>query len=79
MDIVGKCGCLTDTEVNSKVVDQMPNTFHTRGKFNQHMYTIDIYQHMKAILGRVLLDINEAKEEILIMLDELQLFLKIVD
>ena len=31
---------------------------------------------MKALLGKLLLDINEAKEEILIMLDDLQLFPK---
>lgn len=35
------------------------------------MYKVDIYGHLKVLLGRILSEMNEAKEEILLVLDEM--------
>jgi hypothetical protein len=40
---------------------------------------MDIYWHLKTLMGRVLLDHHEARQEILLQLDDMQLQIKLVD
>jgi len=40
------------------------------------MYTVYMYWHLKHLLGKVLLDGNEAKEEVLLVLDDMQFTLQ---
>jgi len=40
-------------------------------KHNRYMYIVGLYWHMKTLLGRVLLNKNEDKEENHFMLDNL--------
>jgi len=40
------------------------------------MYTINLYRHIKALLGRVVLDKNDAGKEILLVLHDIVLQLK---
>jgi hypothetical protein len=40
---------------------------------------MDIYWHLKTLMGQVLLDHHEARQEILMQLDDVQLQVKLVD
>lgn len=47
---------LSDTKVLAELENWVPNTGHTQARFNQYMHTIDLYWHMKFLLGRILID-----------------------
>jgi hypothetical protein len=40
---------------------------------------VEIYWHLKKLMGRVLLDHHEACQEVLLQLDDMQLQVKLVD
>lgn len=62
---------LTDSEVLAEVAKWMTNVGHTWGRYNQYMYTVDIHRQLKFLLGRVLLEKNATKEDMLLSLDHM--------
>lgn len=59
--------CLTDSEVPVEMADWVIDTGHSRGRFNYYMHNNNLYWHLKALLSRVMIAQNEAKEEILLL------------
>jgi hypothetical protein len=55
------------------------DTGNTRTRVYQYMKTIDIYWHMKVLMGHVLVERHEAKQEILSQLDDIQLKINLLD
>jgi len=63
----------SDLEVFIKVVAWVPNIGHTWGHQNQYLQTIDLHWHMKSIVENVVLERNDAKDDIWFILDNIQL------
>jgi len=68
-----------DDKVKEMTNSWVPNNGSVRGWSSQYLKTMDIYWHLKTMMGRVLLDHHEAHQEVLVQLDEVQLQIKLVD
>jgi hypothetical protein len=51
----------------------------TQARESQYLNTIDIYWHIKMLMGHFLIEQHEAHQEILLQLDDVQLQVKLVD
>lgn len=69
-DIVGERILLTCSKVLGEIANWVPDTRHTIGHYSQNMYTNDIYFYLNVLLVSILLNWNDAKEEIFLMFDE---------
>jgi hypothetical protein len=70
---------ISDDEVKETTNSWVPDTGFVRGRSSQYLKTVDIYWHLKTLMGRVLLDHHEARQEVLLQLDDMQLQVKLVD
>jgi hypothetical protein len=70
---------IPDDEVRETTSSWVPDTGTFRGWTSQYLKTMDIYWHLKTLMGQVLLDHHEARQEVLLQLDDVQLQVKLVD
>jgi hypothetical protein len=64
---------IDDEVVNENICPWIPNTGSSRARESQYYKTIDLYWHMKTLMGKVLVEHNEAHQEILLHLDDVHL------
>jgi hypothetical protein len=69
---------ISDNEVKESTSLWVPNTGSFRGRSSQYLKTVDIYWHLKTLMGRVMLDHYEARQKVLLQLNEAQLQIKLV-
>jgi hypothetical protein len=55
---------VSDDEVLDSVTSWILDTGNTRSRVSQYLKTVDIYWHMKLLLGHVLVDRKDDKNEI---------------
>jgi hypothetical protein len=71
-DIRVLCRFVSDEEVQEKTQSWIPNTGNTRSHVSHYMRTIELYWHMKLLLGRAMMDRKDDKEETLLQLNKIQ-------
>ena len=72
-DILGETVHLIGFEVLGEIANWVADTRHTIGHYSQYMYINDIYFYLNIFQVLILLDRNDAKEEMFLMLDKFQL------
>jgi hypothetical protein len=70
---------IPDEEVSQTTNPWVPDTGTIQGWLSHYLKTINIYWHLKTLMGRVLLDHHEARQEVLMQLDDVQLQVKLID
>lgn len=70
---------IEDEAVNENICPWIPDTLSSRTRESQYFKTVDLYWHLKTLMGKVLVERNEAHQRILLQLDDVQLQIKLVD
>jgi hypothetical protein len=70
---------IVDKEVHENICSWIPDLVSSRAMVSQYYKTIDLYWHIKALMGKVMVERNEAHKEILLQIDDVQLQIKLVD
>jgi hypothetical protein len=70
---------ISDEEVNEDVCAWIPDLGSSWAKESKYYRTNDLYWHMEMLMGRVLIERNEAHQEVVLELDDLQLQITLVD
>lgn len=68
-----------DNEIDAVMVARIPNTGSSRSRDTKYNRTIDLYWHMKGLLGRALKDKQAAQNELYMQLEYIQLQIKALD
>lgn len=59
---------ILDSKVLEGIVAWIPHTSNTRGQQNHYLHTVNLYWHIKLLLGKMLVDKREAQDNLVLML-----------